>query len=265
MPRVLIVGQSGFLSRALARVGVVGSFEVVSWRDVSLDGFDVIVNGAMDPRLKSEVLPSEDDFDLRLAASCEAAGVRYVMLSSRKAYSESVQMGALETSEISGSDVYGQNKATTEARVREVLDPSRLLVVRVANVIGAELEEGRRSFMAMMLRSLRDQGFISFDMSPFVRRDFITDQFFAEAIWKMIERGTTGTVNLGSGQPLMTGNLAMWILEGYGKGEFRVTNPRVFDEFWLDVSRLEEVTGLRADNEDVRKLCIEQGRNLARV
>lgn len=265
MPRVLIVGQSGFLSRALARVGVAGSFELVSWRDVALDGFDVVVNGAMDPRLKSEILPPGDDFDLRLAAACESLGIRYVMLSSRKAYAESVQMGALEGADISGSDVYGQNKAATEVRVREALDPSRLLIVRVANVIGAELEEGRRSFMAMMLRSLRDQGFISFDMSPFVRRDFITDQFFAEAIWKMIEGGVVGTVNLGSGQPLMTGSLAMWILEGYGKGEFRATNPRVFDEFWLDVSQLEEATGMRADNEDIRKLCIEQGRNLARV
>lgn len=266
MPEVLVVGESGFLSQAMLKAW--GSrAQGLSWREAlypsQLAGAQWVLNGALDPRQMSELLSPEEDFDLQLAQKAVEAGAHYVMLSTRKVYDRAAQWGAREDDLAVGQDVYGQNKAQTEARIREVVPEDRLLIARVANVVGPERVPGRRSFMAMMLGSLADRGEISFNMSPFVRRDFITDRFFADSMKGLVESGASGLVNVGSGQPLMTGELAMALLEGFGQGSFRVTDPRVFDEFWLDVSRLKSWTGLEADPESVRELCREEGRKLA--
>ena len=47
-----------------------------------------------------------------------------------------------------------------------------------------------------------------------------------------------GVLNVGSGIALPTGRLALWVLEGYGRGELVIEVPREHDAFVLDVTRL---------------------------
>ena len=48
-----------------------------------------------------------------------------------------------------------------------------------------------------------------------------------------------GVLNVGSGIALPTGRLALWVLEGYGRGELVIESPREHDAFVLDVGRPE--------------------------
>ncbi|MBI5706084.1 MAG: sugar nucleotide-binding protein [Armatimonadetes bacterium] len=262
----LIVGGNSFMARSfLTRFGTEGK-RVVSHADIGqaglLDGVEHLVNFALDPVYRREAYSPDHDIDLRLAERAAGTGIHYVMLSSRKAYAGSSQWGAKESDPTGGVDAYGVNKSITEKALRGLLGLENLAILRVANLMGYEFGEGRRSFMGMVLGSLKERGFVSYDMSPLVRRDFVTDDFFGEVLDRCLSGRIVGTYNVGSGVPLMAGEIALWIIEGFGSGELRITNPRVADEFVLDVSRLESDFGLKQTREDLKAYCLELGRRL---
>lgn len=251
--------------RFLARCGN-RPLEVVSHNEIGrqglLDGISHLVNFALDPAYRRESYSPENDIDLQLAKRAVGTGIHYVMLSSRKAYAQASQWGANESDPIGGVDAYGVNKSTTESALTDLLGSDNLTILRVANLIGFEYGEGRRSFMGMVLGSLKERGFVSYDMSPLVRRDFVTDDFFCAVLDRCLSGRIVGTYNVGSGIPLMAGEIALWIIEGYGAGELRITDPRVVDEFVLDVGRLESDFGLKQTKDDLKAYCLELGRRL---
>jgi UDP-glucose 4-epimerase len=100
-------------------------------------------------------------------------------------------------------------------------------------------------------------------MSPFVPRDFLPVANFARLLAAIAEAPPGGILNIGSGIPLPTGRLALWILEGYGRGRLVITSPRERDAFTLDVSRLERRYGPPCSFDDLRHACLELGRRLA--
>jgi dTDP-4-dehydrorhamnose reductase/UDP-glucose 4-epimerase len=70
-------------------------------------------------------------------------------------------------------------------------------------------------------------------------------------------------LNVGSGIALPTGRLALWVLEGYGRGELVIEAPREHDAFVLDVTRLRSLYGPPCTYEELRTSCLELGRRLA--
>ena len=70
-------------------------------------------------------------------------------------------------------------------------------------------------------------------------------------------------LNVGSGIALPTGRLALWVLEGYGRGELVIEAPREHDAFVLDVTRLISLYGPPCSVDDLRDACLEVGRRLA--
>ena len=72
--------------------------------------------------------------------------------------------------------------------------------------------------MGRMLHHAREPGEIRFDMSPFTRRDFIPVETAGRAIAALLQTPPGGIVNVGSGIALECGRLALWLLEGFGRG-----------------------------------------------
>ena len=72
-----------------------------------------------------------------------------------------------------------------------------------------------------------------------------------------------GILNVGSGIALPTGRLALWLLEGYGRGELVIASPRERDAFVLDVGRLTRRYGSPCTYDELRDACLELGRRLA--
>ena len=76
-------------------------------------------------------------------------------------------------------------------------------------------------------------------MSPFVERDFLPAETLSPACCgQIVEAPPGGILNVGSGIGLPTGRLALWILEGFGRGELVIGSPVEKDAFVLDVDRL---------------------------
>jgi len=70
---------------------------------------------------------------------------------------------------------------------------------------------------------------------------------FSRMLADIIQVRPAGIFNVGSGVALPIGQVALWIIEGYGKGEILITKPHQFDRFLLDITKLEAVIGSQPD------------------
>jgi UDP-glucose 4-epimerase len=266
--QILIVGRGSFLAghvlRALpaARVRAVGHDEVER-RDL-LDDIACVVSFARHPLLGSEdYRPETMDPDLRLARRLGDRDIAYLMLSSRKVYAPSAQPLA-ESAPIAPADLYGRHKLAAEEGLRGILG-ERLTVLRLANVFGYERGPRRRTFLSISLDRLASEGDIHFDMSPFVERDFLPVESCARLLARIAAAPPGGVLNLGSGIGLPTGRLALWVLEGFGRGRLVIDAPREHDAFVLDTTRLRELYGEPCTLEEIRARAVAIGRRLARA
>jgi UDP-glucose 4-epimerase len=201
------------------------------------------------------------DPDLRLAERIGDREIAYVMLSSRKVYAPSSEALA-ESAPLGPTDAYGRHKLAVEAHLRERLG-ERLTILRLANVFGFERAPGRRSFLSILLDRLAREDQIRLDMSPFVIRDFLPVETFARLLARIVGDPPGGVLNVGSGIALPTGRLALWIIEGFGRGELVIESPREHDPFVLAIERLADLYGTPCTEGDLRDACLALGRRLA--
>lgn len=263
--RLLLVGENSFLARhfraACPAARAVGHRAIE--RAGLLDGVDRVISFARHPLLGSDGYRVEEmDPDLRLAARIGERDVAYLMLSSRKVYAPSGRP-LCETDPVGPRDLYGRHKLAVEQALRARLG-ERLTVLRLANVFGYERDPQRRTFLSISLERLANEGRIRFDISPFVERDFLPVEACARMLAEIVAEPPGGILNVGSGIPLPTGRLALWILEGFGRGELVIGSPREHDPFVLDIERLRARHGEPCTFADLRTSCREIGRRLAR-
>lgn len=264
--RILVVGRHSFLAQHLlaaldpAQVEAVGH-DAIDRPDL-LDGIGCVVNFARHPMAASNAYePSTMDPDLRLAHRIGRRDIAYLMLSSRKVYAPCA-MPLAETAATGPTDAYGRHKLATETALRALLG-ERLTVLRLANIFGYERVPGRTTFVATSIERLAREGRIHYAMSPFVERDFLPVGAFARLLAAIAKAPPGGILNLGSGIGLPSGRLALWILEGFGRGELVIESTEEKDPFVLDIARLEALYGPPCSQADLRDACLAIGRRLA--
>ena len=266
-PRLLAVGRNSFLAGHFLDAVPRTEVRAVSHDGIDqaglLDGIGCVVGFARHPLLgRDRYRPDEMDPDLRLARAIGNRPIAYVMLSSRKVYAPGSD-SLSEDSPTGPADAYGRHKLEIENRLRALLG-ERLTILRLANIFGYEHTPGRRTFLSVALDRLRQAGRIVLDMSPFVRRDFLPVEACARILARIAGRPRGGMLNVGSGIGLETGRLALWIIEGYGRGELVASSPEEKDPFVLDIGRLARLYGPPTSLEEIRESCLAIGRRLAR-
>jgi len=229
------------------------------FNSLPINKFDVVINMASHPRYMRETYDESLDFDLRLARHVRTAACQYVMMSTRRVYGRSAPFPVDELTAPSPDDNYGLNKLTTERALQAILG-DRCSILRVANVF--DFEPGRHTFFGIALATLRRENRILLDVSPFVRRDFLHTEDFAQILVQVLDKSFGGILNLGSGRATELGRIALWLLEGYGQGQLVVSNPEERDNFELDITRLEALIGQITVSNNIRTRCIEIGGKL---
>ena len=117
--------------------------------------------------------------------------------------------------------------------------------------------------MARVLAGLRREGQIRFDMSPFVARDFLPVELCARPLARIARRRPAASSTSAPASALPSGRLALWLIEGYGRGELIIGSPAEKDSFVLDAHRLAALYGAPCTDEDLRQRCLDLGRKLA--
>lgn len=264
LQRALLIGRGSHLGGAvLAAEGDELSIDAVSHtadlESLNLDEYNVVVNMGYDPRYMREPYVEELDFDLAVARRVARSGTHYVMMSTRRVYGQPMPFRLDEDYAPQPQDHYGRNKYRTELQVQELLGP-RCSIVRVANVFG--FEPGRHTFFGIALDKLKRNNKIVLDTSPFVRRDFIHIDDFARTLRRVLAVRPQGLYNLGSGDSTAIGHIALWMIEGYGKGELVVTSPVERDSFELNIDKLTHVIGPLSSSMTIRERCNKIGERL---
>ena len=80
---------------------------------------------------------------------------------------------------------------------------------------------------------------------------------------RTVAESPAGIFNMGSGEAHPVGQIALWLIEGFGGGELVVKAARERDAFLLDTTKLNQIIGYnRTRDRDMRTCCIEIGRRL---
>jgi len=262
-----IVGLNSFIAQELMKRSGDSSSEFEAFdysstqRLLDYNGITCIVNFAFHPLLYSENYRRDLDIDSKLAEIALFKGAHYVMMSSRKVYGQDLQWNSKTDTATTGSDIYGKNKLHIENSITKILGDN-LTILRSGNVFGYERQPGRTRFGAYLLNQLADKGEIRLTMSPLVRRDIVPVDYFCEVLNRVIADKPGGIFNVGAGQAVEVGQVASWMLEGFGRGALTAESTEVTDEFQLDSSRLKAEFGLSCDIEYIAQFSKSLGEKL---
>lgn len=262
--RALLVGMNSFLAR---EVQSIQSDDLIldavshsaSFASIDVDSYDVVINMAYAPSFMRQPYQEETDFDLAVARQVAKFRSHYVMMSTRRVYGSAAPFHITEECNPEPVEHYGRNKLRTERAVYDLLG-SKCTVLRVANVFG--FEPGRHTFFGIALQSLKQSNRILLDVSPFVKRDFLYIQDFAQLLRRILVHRPQGIYNLGSGCATQLGRIALGIIMGYQSGELVVTSPVERDGFELDIQKLTSRIGWLDSPIDIHSRCVEIGRKL---
>jgi UDP-glucose 4-epimerase len=266
---VLVVGASSFIGRTLRAMPGTSSWLFLDWQaalasDYDFAGVTCVINCAFDVSLKHAPYTPSRDVDVQLAKRVsEYPQVDYLMLSSRMVYGPAGANARLhEALPLNPVSRYGIAKWHSEQALQQLLG-ERLIVLRLSNICGYELQAGRQSFFAIASRCLVEHGRIVLDMSPFVERDFLPVETLVHWLIQIVDRRQPGVFNLGAGQAVATGRIAQWLIEGFGSGELLVNNLREHDPFWLDIQAARQAFAIPGvEPADLREYCRALGRRL---
>ena len=264
MTAVLVVGR-GFIGRAVAAALPTGAMRLVGHDAIGdpdlLRGVATVLFAGRNPALGGDAWRLEDDPELALAHRAAPAHVSFVSLGTRKVYAPSGNPLS-ETDRIGPIDLYGSHKLALEHALAAVLG-RRLTRLRLANIFGYERMAGRATFLGQMLQGLARHDEIRFDMSPFVRRDFLPISHCSAWLAEVTRRPPGGILNIGSGVGLPVGRLALWLIEGYGRGRLTIESPDERNSFVLDTRNLKALVGGGGCSQDeLREQCLLLGRQL---
>jgi len=265
MKKVLVVGKnsflaSNFMARNAGRFQITGVSHGDDLNKVGLDDFSCVVNMAYDPLYFKTQYSAAMDFDLQVAQALEGRRPHFFMMSTRKVYGAAPPFPSDESAPLAATDFYGANKAITEAKVQRVLGEN-CTILRIANVFGTET--GRHTFFGIALANLKKENRIVLDVSPFTLRDFLPVESFSDMLGDVIQTSPAGVFNMGSGKAIPIGQIALWVIEGFGRGELVVNATGERDSFLLNCEKLNRAIGYDEKYAvDVRASCVAIGRRL---
>lgn len=264
---ILIVGKHSYLAKEFLAANHSLPIRAIGHEGISdlanFDDVDCIVNFAFAPQLHSKAYDPALDIDTKLAIQAAARGIHYVMLSSRKVYPANLEWNAEESATVTGIDEYGRNKVRIEENLRDMLG-ARLTILRPGNVFGYEIIHGRPRFGAYLLNQLATSGSIHLSLSPFIRRDIVPVDFFCEVLGQVIQTRPSGIFNVGTGDAVEIGRIALWLLDGFGSGVLVVDGHEEVDQFQLNCTRQSTVLGMSCGRERLAEFTKGLGSRLAR-
>lgn len=231
---VTVIGRNSFIGRALRSLRP-------AWNYLGHDGIDgavgasCVINCAFAPELRRGEYDGQQDIDRRIAEAVADDDTHYIMLSSRLVYGVGRDRAWSEDDEAAPHNFYARNKCRIEQALPGILGAGRVTVLRLSNICG--VEPGRATFFGMAQDSLRREGRIKLDMHPATRRDFLPVMQAAAGIVLAAESPHAGVYNLGAGFGTGCGDIAQWLIEGYGDGEIVAPSAEFRDAFWLSMQK----------------------------
>lgn len=235
---LLIIGRNSFIGSHIMKSGFFRCRSITHEQvhDFREKDFDYVINTAIHPQYISNKYSRQRDFDVMGCQIAEAAGARYIMLSTRKVYGSCKSLKIYtETSATNPADFYSENKLMSEGYVRNIAGDTAV-IFRGSNIFGEEIY--RQSFMGFCLTQLITQHRIVYDIDPHIIRDFLSINDACALIKLTVNKALCGVYNLSYGQGIKIGLIAERLLRGFGCGDFLLDSTSPSDQFVLSNDKL---------------------------
>lgn len=218
MKKVLIIGHNSYLASEfdlneeeflVEKIKRPFEFDFEKYND-----YDFIVNFCIQPEHFNRLLSDNEMIDYNIAKHIKNDKTKFVFLSSRKVYGSCTELKIYdEISELKPFDFYSKNKCNIEQKLSEILNKNNLLILRTGNIIGKP--SNRKSygtFIGWIESELKNNGKVICTINKNAKKDFITKEYFQEALKKSIEYDLSGIYNIGANFALTTEELLESIL-----------------------------------------------------
>lgn len=270
MKRFLVIGRNSFISKSIIGdnhtiVDRISIRDPNSIESINFAKYDAVLNCAIHSNYIRQDYDSDYDLDYQIANRVKDFDCHYVMLSSRKVYGENEKLISIdENHSKSPVDNYARNKLFTELYLQDVFGHNKShTIVRCSNVFGFEYL--RNSFMGFCTKQLKESGYIHFDISSKIKRDFIPVDYVGQVLKLIMEKKLNGIFNLSSNYALEIGKIAECLIEGYGSGTFSSNDDLIKDQFVIDCSKLEKSLGINIGPFDYKKIINDIGQKLCKI
>ncbi len=249
---IAVIGKNSFIALHLQKKEECKDWIFLSHQDALreegwLEGVECVINFAFSPKLSQESYTVKEDVDRQIAEKIKNyPHIHYIMMSSRMVHED---------------NLYGRAKLRIEQELEQILGASRLCVLRCANIFGSEL--GRPTFFGQALTALKNHQKITLNMSGETRKDFIPVDIFCDILIQIAQQKLAGVYNIGSGVSVSSGDIAHWLIEGYGQGSLEIRDDAVKGQFFMDISKIKERFNIEEVSLDViKRRCIDLGQEL---
>jgi len=239
MSKILVVGDNSFIGKHFHNNYIGVDITPYKYLDnYNLAEYHTILNCSITPEYKFKDYDETYDLDFLVGQKAIKNKCHYVMISTRKVYGQSDVLQAYdELSPVNPADYYSENKVKTEFKLLNLTDDYTIL--RASNVFG--FEPNRKSFMGWCINQLKKTDKIVYDIHPDTQRDFIDINTFSKTLKLVCDQKPQGIYNIGSNEGTKVGDIAQWLIEGYGSGEFISTGDEFKDfrdQFILNTRKL---------------------------
>jgi len=238
--KLLIVGKTSFISNSL--VGDRISFSEID--SVNFDNYDSVINCSIHSNFREVKYVEKYDLDYLVAQKAQHHKKHYIMISSSKVYGSSDELKSFdELSQTNPDSFYGENKLIAEQKINSL--SNNFCVLRCSNVFG--LERNRKTFFGFCNDQLVNTNSILYDIGPKTKRDFFPVELLSNVVEKISKKKSVGTFNVGSNYPLEIDRVALYLIEGYGKGNFISISSEEKDQFLLNNKKLKKEIEIEID------------------
>ena len=211
--KVLIIGSKSFLGSNLyvylkkKKIDVtILSFDKAKIKKLHM--YSNIINCSSNKKYINNTYDKKNDYDLIISNKIINSQTKLIFISSRKVYKNAYNLS--EKSKIETKDHYSKNKYNSEKKLIFLLN-NRVLILRVANVIGLPIKKNDRrkvhnTFIDIFKKNI-NKGFILKNNN--IYKDFIGIQKFSEIIHKIIVKKVEGGIyNISLGKKVYVNDIA---------------------------------------------------------
>lgn len=260
MKSVLVIGN-GFVGSSLFRLNMpihlINHSQIYS---IDYSKYDIVVNTALSPLYRYNVYDKDHDIDIKICELAAKSGCYYVMFSSRKVYGNSKDLIIYdEDTAYNPFDYYSENKVITEQYI--IRNFSNYCIIRGSNFFGFEVK--RNSFFGYCADSLLKFNSIKYTFNKNIIRDFIHIEDVIFLFDKILLYKPIGIFNLGLNYGIPIGDIANYMIEGYGSGKLFYDDDANYDQqFILNTSKLYKAINFFPSYDEYGKKVINIGKQL---
>jgi dTDP-4-dehydrorhamnose reductase len=262
---LLLIGKNSLLCKLFEKNTKIKNFQIYSrsqLKKINFLKFTHIINFSFNPKLYAHRYKKKYDLDLKLSKIARKYSLIYVMLSSRCVYS-SFTKKFRETDKIfKANTLYGNNKIIIENNIRK-LSSKKYLILRLSTLLFSNFYLKKNLFSSIMLNNLKKKNTIYFIFNNKVFKDFITPEYFAESIDKLILSNSYGTYNLCSGLKINVKIIAEKIIQGYGYGKIIMSDKiNKNDSFVMSNKKLRKKNLIPLSRYKIMNYALNMGKKL---